>query len=235
MLIIGHRGAAGLAPENTAAAIQAGIIAGADMIELDVRLTKDGKLVVIHDARLLRTHHVRDSVAQLTYAEIKELTKDLPVPLLQKVLDKYFGHIMFNIELKSRRSGEALISLLQKRYIERPSDWDKLIISSFHGTELLRIRRLAPQANLAMLHNQNPFLFVAYHRLAKLTAVGFHRLYLNRFALEIAHKAKLFIYVYTVNRPAALPLLKQQGIEGVVTNYPDKFVRELERQKTNAS
>ena len=91
------------------------------------------------------------------------------------------------------------------------------------GYELVRVRRMAKRANLALLHSRNPFIFIAYHRFTKFTAVGFHRLYINKFALEIAHKAKLFTYVYTVNRPTSIAHLAEQGIDGIVTNYPDKF------------
>lgn len=227
MLIIGHRGAAGLAPENTLESIQAAIDASADMVEIDVRLTRDRKLVVVHDARLQRTHKEKASVASLTYDELTLLTPDQPVPLLKTVLDEFFGKILINIELKARGSGEALIKLLEKHYVKKASDWDNVIISSFYGTELTRIRRLAKHAHLALLHSQNPFLFVAYHRFINLTAVGFHRLYLNRFATEIANRTKIFTYVYTVDRPAALKHLEAEGVEGVVTNYPDKFVKAL--------
>jgi glycerophosphoryl diester phosphodiesterase len=235
MLIIGHRGAAGLAPENTLDSIEAGIRAGADMIEIDVRVTKDGQLVVIHDARLLRTHHTRDTVANLTYEQLKELTRDKPVPLLTDVLDRYFGAVLLNIELKSRGAGEKLVRLLKRRYIKKAADWDDVIISSFMGYELVRMRRLAKRANLALLHNENPFIFIAYHRFVKLTAVGFHRLYLNRFALEIAKQSKLFIYAYTVDRVGALPHLAAQGIEGVVTNYPDRIIESIEQQSDKST
>lgn len=227
MLIIGHRGAAGLAHENTMESFRVGFESGADMLECDVRLTKDNHLVVIHDSRLARTHRRRDTVSSLTLEKLRALTSEVPVPLLTELLDAYFGKILLNIELKSRGSGEQLIALLKKHYIRKSSDWDKFIISSFKGTELLRIRRIAPKANLALLHGQNPFIFVAYTRLIGLTAVGFHRLYINSFALEIAKRAHLFIYVYTVNRPAAIPYLRDKGIEGVVTNFPDKFVAAL--------
>ncbi len=230
MLVIGHRGAAGLAPENTMEAFKAGFESGADMLEFDVRLTKDNQLVVIHDSRLVRTHHHRDTVSSLTAAQLKELTSDRPVPLLTQVLDEYFGKIMLNVELKSRGSGEQIIKLLKKRYITKAADWDYLMISSFKGTELLKIRRMAPKANLALLHDQNPFIFVAYARLVKLTAVGFHRLYLNPLALEIARRSKLFIYVYTVNRPGALPYLEDKGVEGIVTNFPDKLIEALDNE-----
>lgn len=230
MLVIGHRGAAGLAPENTIEAIAAGIAAGADMIEIDIRLTKDGKLVVIHDARLLRTHAHHESIANITYAQLADLTKDKPAPLLSEVLDQFFGVTLLNIEIKSRGAGVKLVRLLKKDYIKRVSDWDNVIISSFMGYELVRVRRMAKKANLALLHSRNPFIFIAYHRFIKFTAVGFHRLYLNKFALEIAHKAKLFTYVYTVNRPSSMAHLAEQGIDGVVTNYPDKFNAALKHE-----
>jgi len=232
MLIIGHRGAAGLAPENTMKALKAGYEADADMLEVDARLTKDGYIVALHDSRLTRTHHHREAVAGITYDQFQTLTKDSPVPLLQTMLDKYFGRILLNIEVKSRGCGEAVLKLLEARYIKKTSDWDNVIISSFKGTELSQIRRLAPKANLALLHNENPFLFIAYQRKLNLTAVGFHRLYLNPLALEIAKRAGLFVYVYTVDRVGALQLLEEQGIDGIVTNYPDKFIAALNSPKT---
>ena len=95
----------------------------------------------------------------------------------------------------------------------------------------MRVRRLARHANLALLHDQNPFIFIAYHRFIKLTAVGFHRLHLNSFATEIAKRAGLFTYAYTVNRPGAIHHLAVQDIDGIVTNYPDKCVAALEKEK----
>ena len=97
MLIIGHRGAAGLAPENTMAAIAAGIEAGSDMIEIDVRLTRDNQLVVIHDPRLVRTHRSRESISNLPYDGLIARSGDRPIPLLEQVLDAYFGKVLFNI------------------------------------------------------------------------------------------------------------------------------------------
>ncbi len=220
----------GLAHENTMEAFRAGFDADADILEFDIRLTKDNVPVVIHDARLLRTHHVKAAVAHLTLDELREKTAANPVPTLQEVLDEFFGKIMLNIELKSRGTGTEVVTLLTKRYIKKKSDWDKIIISSFKGTELIRIRKLAPRVNLALLHNQNPFIFIAYHRLLTLTAVGFHRLYLNSFALQIAKRAGIFTYVYTVDRPGAIDILERQGVDGIVTNYPDKFRAALDKR-----
>lgn len=232
MLIIGHRGAAGLAAENTAKSIQAAIDNDVDIVEIDVRLTKDGQLVLIHDARLLRTHGIKDAVSSLTLEQLRERAKP-KVPLLSEILDRFYGKILLNIELKSRGSGEKVVELLKSNYIKKASDWDNILITSSKSTELLRIRKLSARANLGLIHLQNPFLFVAYHRFVKFTAVGFHRLYLNPLAIQIAKRAQLFTYTYTVNRPSALSYLAERGIDGIVTNYPDKFAEAIRKQQAN--
>jgi glycerophosphoryl diester phosphodiesterase len=232
MLIIAHRGSSGDMPENTMQSFEAAYGASADMIEFDVRLTRDNKLVVIHDARLLRTHKKVVAVSGKTLAELRELTAaTMPIPTLREVLDRYCGKVLINIELKGRGSGIAVAQLLKKHYMHKSADWDNVLISSFRGGELLRVRKACPHANLALLHDENPFMFIAYHKRLKLTAVGFHRLYINRLAVEIAKKAKIFIYVYTVNRTAAIEPLQRQGIDGIVTNYPDKFRDYMQSQQ----
>ncbi len=230
MLVMGHRGARGLAPENTLAAMKAGVEAGADMLEFDVRLTKDDIPVLNHDFHTLRTHHEASIISRLTLAELKERTKKQPIVPLTKLLDTYFGKVIVNIEIKGRGTGKVVAELIRKKYIKRPSDWDNVLFSSFRGNELAAIRKLCPQANLALLHSENPFIFIAYHRRLHLTAVGFHRLYINRFALEIAKKAGIFTYVYTVNRPHTAFMLAQQGIDGIVSDRPDTVLSEINKK-----
>ena len=143
MLVIGHRGAAGLAPENTVEAIQAGIDAGADIIEFDIRLTRDNVMVLVHDFHTLRTHHKASIISRKTFDELVSMSKDLfEVTRLEDVLDSYFGVVLLNIELKSRFSGEQLVRLLKRKYIKKVGDWDNVIVSSFKVGELLRIRHI---------------------------------------------------------------------------------------------
>lgn len=231
MLIIGHRGAAGLARENTVEALRAGLEAGADILEFDIRLTKDKVPVLIHDFHILRTHGDLSFISRSTFAELQEHTKDSPIVSLTDVLDEFFGTIILNIELKGRGTGKVVAQLLKKKYIKTKTDWDNVLISSFRGGELLAVRRISRQANLALLHSENPFIFVAYHRTLHLSAVGFHRLYLNRFALAIAKRANLFIYTYTVNRPQTALMLAQKGIDGIVTDNPDTILKEIKKHK----
>jgi len=228
MLVIGHRGAAGLAPENTLEALHAGMEAGADMLEFDVRLTKDKIPILIHDFHALRTHKSASIISRHTFADLQKHT-ETPLVKLTDVLDEFFGKILLNIELKGRGTGKVVARILKKHYIKKPRDWDNLLISSYRASELWSIRRASPEANLALLHSENPFIFIAYQRKLQLTAVGFHRLYLNPFALEIAKRAGLFLYAYTVNRPGSSLVLGREGIDGVVTDRPDVIIKDVEK------
>jgi glycerophosphoryl diester phosphodiesterase len=229
MLVIGHRGAAGLAHENTLEALRAGLESGADMLEFDIRATKDGIPILAHDFHNFRTHQDFSIISRHTLAELRQRLHEVPIITLEEVLDEFFGSILLNIEVKGRDTGKLAVELLKKQYIKRPIDWENVLFSSFRGHELRIIRKASKRANLALLHFDNPFLFIAYQRSLNLTAVGFHRLYVNQFALEIAKRIHLFTYAYTVNRPHAATLLAWQGIDGVVTNYPDRVIDELQR------
>jgi glycerophosphoryl diester phosphodiesterase len=185
----------------------------------------------VHDFHTLRTHHDTSIVSRSTLQELQKRTEKQPIIPLSKVLDEFFGVILLNIELKGRGSGEVVAELIQKKYIKTQRDWDKVLFSSFKGGELSAVRRVSQKANLALLHSENPFMFIAYHRKLHLSAVGFHRLYINPFALEIAKRASLFTYAYTVNRPQSALLLAQQGIDGIVTNFPNTILSKIERQQ----
>lgn len=231
MLVIGHRGAAGLARENSLEALHAGMDAGADILEFDVRLTKDKIPVLTHDFHTLRTHRDTSIISRLTLAELEKRTKDAPLVTLARVLDEFFGRVILNVEIKGHGTSEVVMELLKTRYIKKKSDWNNLLFSSFSGSELAVIRQASEDANLALLHSINPFIFIAYHRRLRLTAVGFHRLYLDRFALEIAKRAGLFVYAYTVNRPHTALMLAQKDIDGIVTDRPDTILSEIQKQR----
>ena len=229
MLVIGHRGARGLAPENTLEALRAGVEAGADMLEFDIRLTKDKILVMVHDFHTFRTHKDLSIISQLTFKELQKRTKANPIVPLTDVLDEFFGVILLNIEIKGRGAGRRVAQLLKDRYIKKSRDWDNVMFSSFKGSELAKVRHISSSVNLALLTSINPFAFIAVHKQVDLTAVGFHRLYINALVIEIAKKAKLFTYVYTVNRPKAARMLAQRGIDGIVTDRPDIILSDIKK------
>lgn len=226
MLIIGHRGARGLKPENTIASIRAGLEAGIDIVEFDVRLTKDKIPVLSHDFHMLRTHRSPRLISQYTLHELLTHTagSGKPIVTLDAALKECSGKVLVNIELKRSNAVPCSLTVVQK-YIKQPGDWELFVFSSFSPAVLSRLRKLAPYAQLALLHRLNPFLFLRHMRKLQLVAVGFHRLYINSLALGIANKLDLFTYAYTVNRPDAALRLAEKGVDGVVTDRPDILIK----------
>lgn len=231
MLIIGHRGARGLAPENSLEAFEAGFEAGADILEFDIRLTRDKVPVIIHDINTKRTHQIAKIIPLMTLEELQAENYKPEIITLEKMLDHFFGKIMLNIEAKRFGTGKIITNLILKKYIKKPSDWDNFYLSSFIPRELFAARRVSKEVNLALLERLNPFKFIGFNRQLRLTAVGFHRLHINRLALEIAQKAGLFTYAYTVNTPIAARTLAEKGLDGIVTDRPDVMVNAFHETK----
>ncbi len=214
MLIIGHRGAAGLSPQNTVMALRAGMEAGADILEFDIRFTADKVPILAHDPIVAGRWIGRTS--------FDELRKASPlIATLQEVLDEFFGHVLLNIELKTSGNTDIIYGLVGL-YITRPEDWDNVLFSSFKPKALVALRSYSDDISLAQLHHINPFSFMRTHRHIQLSAVGFHRLLANPIAIAIAKKLDLFTYVYTVDRPETALRFARKDIDGLVTNFPDK-------------
>ena len=228
MLIIGHRGSAGTKPQNTIASLREAIRVGVDIIEIDVRLTRDRVPVLHHDFHMYHTQRKFDFVGRHTLSELQKRTagSDHPIVTLEQALKECFGKVLINIEVKEVLGASRTLDILSS-FIKKKSDWDNIIISSFKPMALLRVHKRAPNAKLAMLHRLNPLNYILWQRQLKLTAVGFHRLNLNGFALEVARQLGLFIYVYTVNRPQALNKLIEKGVDGVVTDFPERMLKKL--------
>lgn len=230
MLIIGHRGSSEHNPENTLAAMRTAIDADVDILHLDVRLTRDHIPVLLHDASLERTHGQKLSISSLSYERLQEVTgKDCP-PTLEKVLDRYFGKLLLCIELRSLHAGTIVGQLIGSR-VKHPSQWDNALLVSSRIAELHAARHISPRLNIGLVQNNNPFAFIAYHRSIRFAAVGFHRLHTNKLALEIAKRAGIFSYAYTIDRPQAISRLEALGIEGIMTDHPAKILAWLSSKK----
>lgn len=221
MLVIGHRGAAGLAPENTLEALWAGFYADADMLEFDVRLTADDVPILSHDS-----HLYGKLIRSINLSDLEKLGR---ITTLESVLDAFFGKVFLNLEYKPADDVNIIYNLIADRYIKHPEDWNNILFSSFHVHALRQLRQLSEKVNLALLHSVNPFAFVTYQRRLRFAAVGWHRLHINKLAIEIAQRTGIFSYVYTVNRPEAANILELRGIDGIVTDYPDRIAGKLNR------
>lgn len=222
MLIIGHRGAAAIKPDNSIAGLREAIRAGADMVEFDVRITQDGVAVLSHDNNLYLTHKKINFITTHTLDELKKRTagSDNPTVTFRQALKECYGKIFMNIEVKEVRAVDTVLKDIAELYGDDPKQWESLLFTSFKPLVLRRLRKHSPDIQLGMLHHVNPLNFIAWQKQLNLTAVGFHRLNINRFALEVAKQLDLFTYVYTVNRPDALVQLAKRDIDAIVTDNP---------------
>jgi glycerophosphoryl diester phosphodiesterase len=232
MLIIGRANSAQINQGNTLEALNSSVQAGIDILELAIGLTKDNVPIVVHTPHDSKHHTSLEVINRSTFRELFDRSKECPVVPLSQILDEFFGNVLLNIKLKGSGTGETVVRFLDSSYIKRKDDWDNLILSSFKWKELAAARRISSNVNLALLQSKNPFAFTVHYRRLKLAAVGFHRLYVNSFALEIAKRTGLFTYVYTVNRPGTAVKLAQKGIDGIVTDRPESILRELEKRSS---
>ncbi|XCP85174.1 glycerophosphodiester phosphodiesterase [Roseburia hominis] len=229
--IFAHRGASSYAPENTRAAFILAHKQGADGIELDVQLTKDGEVVVIHDESIDRVSDGRGAVREYTLEELRRFSFDnhmdqygrVGIPTLREVLSLVKPWEMkLNIELKTGiyrypRIEEKTIALVKAAGLE-----DRVIYSSFNHYSIRKVREIAPEAETAFLYSD---VILEAENYAKAHGVdGLHPpLYLARMEnlLEQYQQSHLAVRVWTVNKEDDLKWLIRAGVTAVITNRPD--------------
>lgn len=231
MLIIGHRGARSTHPENTIAALQAGLDMGVDALEFDVRLTKDNIPILLHDRTLIRTHKLLHLIGHSTFANLQELLQDTthPIATLDEVLELFGSRVLLNLELKDKGSAAHVLPQIERR-IKRKEDWDTFLFSSFKTSELRITRQISPYAQIGLLQWLNPLHFTSTYKELRLDAVGFHRLHVNAFTVNLAKELGLFTYAYTVNRAETAMRMEEMGIDGIITDAPKTIMNSLERK-----
>ncbi|ARV43562.1 glycerophosphodiester phosphodiesterase [Bacillus inaquosorum] len=240
--IFAHRGASGQFPENTMLAFEKGIEAGADGIELDVQLTKDGRIVVIHDERLDRTTSLKGFVKDTAYDVIKtanaaanhnQMDNDIKVPLLEDVLSwAEKKNFLINIELKNsviRYEGmeEKVLKAVKRFNIE-----ERIILSTFNHESLALCARLAPHIERAALTSD--VLYQADRYITSIPASGYHPK-LNSPAtadkvLKKMRNSSIKVRPYTVNRPEDMKRLFEAGADGIFTDFPAKALALLKNK-----
>jgi glycerophosphoryl diester phosphodiesterase len=217
-IVIGHRGAAAHAPENTLHSFETAVKLGADMIELDVQETKDGELICIHDYDVARTTNGAGLVSELTLAEIRDLdiNSGHKIPLLSEVFDNMKNKISINIEIKVLDIETKLVNLIDQFGITK----DVLVSSFFHDT-LRILKNINSEIRTAILLNQ-PIEDTVNYAL-NLNADGINPLFytLEPNMIELAHAENLVVYPWTVNLKESMVELLTMGVDGIITDYPD--------------
>ncbi len=224
--VISHRGAAGVAPENTLPAVEAGLKAGAEYIEIDVHLTKDGEFAVIHDRTVKRTTGTTGRVKDLSLDELKKLDarKSMPsfqgkanIPSLDEVLDLFaaYPNATIAIEVKPGETGEDIPGKLTELIAKRKM-YDQVIVISFKHKLLELIADKDPKVRIGYLSFLPP---------SKATPNSTHSVWWVSTLFFPKRIRKLMsqgveIWVWTVNKKSRMEKLKQFGVNGIVTDYP---------------
>ncbi|WP_223883356.1 glycerophosphodiester phosphodiesterase [Arenibacter lacus] len=224
-LVIGHRGAMGHETENTLASVQKALDLEVDMIEIDVFKIRSGEIVVFHDKTVERLTEGTGKIEDYNYEQLQELTLTggHKIPTLQEVINLMDKKAHLNIELKDANTADRVNFIIN--YYVREKGWplDKFLISSFKWEELRRMRTLNPQIGIAVLTDKDPLQ--AMDIAAELGALAINPYY-KTLSLENVDKmqeAGFKVYPYTINEPADIKSMKQMGVDGIITNYPERI------------
>lgn len=220
VLNIGHRGASKTFPENTLAAFRAACDAGADLCELDVQLSRDGAVVVIHDDTVDRTTNGRGAVANLTLAELKALDagRGERIPTLDEVFAATAGRCGLNVELKIAGLEPQVAEIMRKHDATSTS-----MVSSFDWGALDAMRKLAPEIRAGVLAEKKPERML--EAAARMHAYAINPRYdlVTPGLCTTAHERGFKVLVWTVDVPDAMRTLIDAGVDGIMTNYPDRM------------
>ena len=213
---IGHRGAAGLEPENTLRSFQRAAGEGADALELDLRITRDRQLVVLHDPTVDRTTDGRGPVHGMTLAELQDLGGGMGerVPTLTEVMEA--TALPIHAELKVVEAAEPLARLILETEAA-----ERLTPISFHAAALRRVKRAVPNLPVGLIFSGAPP--DAAQRVLSVGAslVSLEAAHLSVEAVERCRRAGLKITTWTVNELEQMRRAMELGVDGIVTDRPD--------------
>ena len=223
--VIGHRGAGGVAPENTRAAIERAISAGAQWVEIDVQETADGEVVVMHDSDLMKNAGVDLKVWDATVDEITAVDigssfdpqfHDERVPTLREILNLCKGRVGIIIELKSYGHGQ----MLEQRVVdlvEASGSVDEVQCMSLKPGVVAQLKKLRPDWRVGLLLS----LAVGDVRNIEADFLAVNARFATSRMVQEAHEAHKLLYAWTLNDPVSISRMVGRGVDGVITDYPD--------------
>jgi len=220
ILRIGHRGAAGHAPENTIAAIRKGVSLGVDFVELDVQRTRDGRLVVMHDKLVDRTTDGTGMVSEKTWDELQLLDagNGERVPCVEEALAAANGQAGAILEAKMPGIGPAIHRVVRASAFSGP-----IIYASFLHAEILEIRKIDPLARTMALMEGVPVSGATLACNANATFVGLSLDCATAEYIAALHDTGLEVLLYTVNDPWLIHCAIELGADGVISDYPERI------------
>jgi glycerophosphoryl diester phosphodiesterase len=240
-IIIAHRGASAYAPEHTLRAYDLAVHSGADYIEIDLQMTKDGELIALHDSEVDRTTNGSGLANEHTLNKIKSLEAgswfneqypqladpayiNVRIPTLEEIFQRYGTAANYYIETKSPGMEVKLINLLRKYSLVHSES--KVIIQSFHSKSLRKIHKLEPGIPLVQLYRYSNKARLTARELRSLkkyaAGIGANFGKVNEDYIKKAHRQGLAVHLFTVNTDEDIQQAYEIGADGVFTDYPEK-------------
>jgi glycerophosphoryl diester phosphodiesterase len=219
--IIGHRGAAGRLPENTLKSINYAVNVGVDIVEVDVRATRDNVLVVFHDADFKRLADVDVPVRSVEYSWIKSsiLINGEHVPLLEEVIDVVKDKVGLFIEIKEPDTTKGVIELVRSSGII-----EQVAIISFYDEALITAKRLEPRIVTGLIYAQPPGRVIDAVKLGAKIVLPQYKIASEK-SINLAHKYNLRVVAWTINSRVEALRLVRAGVDGIATDLPDELIK----------
>jgi glycerophosphoryl diester phosphodiesterase len=225
LLCIGHRGAMGHAPENTLLSIRKALELGTPCIEMDV-YSVDGHLVVFHDSRLERTTNGRGYLLDQQFDDLRALNagNGEKIPTLKEAFETIHLKAAVNIELKGPDTAGPVTEFISGM---RETGWndDLLLVSSFNHRELSLVRRLDSRIKLGAMMVGLPVDDAAFAESLDAYSVHLSLEFIDRRFVKDAHARGLRVFVFTIDLSEDIEKMRELGVDGVFTNYPERVLK----------
>jgi glycerophosphoryl diester phosphodiesterase len=220
MKIIGHRGARGLAPENTIVSLQKALQHHVDMLEVDLRVTKDNVVVLHHNSWLADPSGTRLKIKDYSYAELVTRKPDLPT--LDDTLDAIGHQVPLYIEVKHYESVEPVVRILKQRLRKdwQPADF---LLGSKSQKILVELHQKLPEIKKIVIEPLSGLRAIHRARQVGTKRLAMQQLWLWWGFIRIISRGGWQLYGYAINDPSKARRWAKWGLAGVITDYPDRF------------
>lgn len=225
MLKIGHRGAKGYEPENTFVSFQKALDMQVDGIELDVHLSADGKIIVIHDESIDRTTNGKGFVNTLSLRELNAFRIDgkSEIPTLQEVFDLINQDCFINIELKSYEVTNKVVSLIEKYVTKKGWKYDRFLVSSFDWNALQQVAFLNDKIPIGVLTETDLELALAFAKFIQAKSIHPHFHLLTKENTAQMQEKGLQVFPWTINELEDIQKIKTFNVNGIITDFPNRI------------
>jgi len=236
-LVFGHRGARAYAPMNTLPSFELAIDQGAVGVELDVRMTADHKLVIIHDSTVNRTTNGQGNVSDLTFRQIRAFDAGhwfdsrfdgAQIPTLDEVFEAIGQRVWIDIEIKAETVVPKHVEQMVAQSIARFGLQERVMVSSFNPIVLRNFRGVMPEIMLGFLHDADRPFFLQSPEFRFECDVPRHDWITPRY-MDWANANGLTVSTWTVNDPERAVELRDLGVKVIITDQPDTIIAALER------